>query len=195
MTNRPWLAHYDPGVPAHLTYPAVPVFHFLDEAARLCPERVCLIFQGKTISYREVSNQTDRLAMLLRSLGIHKGERVGICMPNCPEFVLTYFAILKAGAVVVATNPLYTPPEIVHQVNDAGLQTIFCAESLYERIQSARPSTGLRRVFVTGEAALQSGDMHFNDLLGVSVYPPDLGMQGNNRLPDTSELFWYLWCL
>ena len=110
MTSKPWLAHYDPGVPAQLDYPAVPVFHFLDEAARLCPQRVCLIFQCQTTTYREVADQTDRLAAALRDLGIRKGERVGLCMPNCPEFVLAYFAILKAGAVVVAINPLYTPP-------------------------------------------------------------------------------------
>jgi len=187
MTTKPWLLHYDPGVPAHLVYPAVPVFHFLDEAARLCPERVCLIFQGETTTYREVSDQTDRLAALLRSLGIRKGERVGICMPNCPEFVLVYFAILKAGAVVVAVNPLYTPPEIVHQVNDAGLETIFCAGSLYERIQAARPTTGIRRVIVNGKAPLQSGDLHLISLLSVSMHPQGMDTHGNNKTSDTSR--------
>jgi len=165
MISRPWLSHYDPGVAPHLDFPAVPVFHFLDEAARLCPERDCLIFQGETTTYRVVSDQTDQLAAALRLLGIRKGERVGICMPNCPEFVLAYFAILKAGAVVVAINPLYTPPEIVHQVNDAGLETLFCAGSLYERIQAAQPATGIRRVIVTGEGIAHPGDMKFKELL------------------------------
>jgi long-chain acyl-CoA synthetase len=187
MTSKPWLLHYDPGVPAHLVYPSVPVFHFLDEAARLCPERVCLIFQDETTSYREVSDRTDRLAARLRSLGIRKGDRVGICLPNCPEFVLAYFAILKAGAVVVAVNPLYTPPEIVHQINDAGLETIFCAGSLYERIQAARPTTGIKRVIVTGDASLQSGDVHFNDLLNTSMSLHSAGAQGNNPTPRASN--------
>jgi long-chain acyl-CoA synthetase len=188
MTTKPWLSHYDHGVPAHLVYPAVPVFHFLDEAARLCPERVCLIFQGETTTYREVSDQTDRLAALLRSLGIRKGERVGICMPNCPEFVLAYFAILKAGAVVVAINPLYTPPEIVHQVNDAGLETIFCAGSLYERIQAARLTTGIRCVIATGEARLQSGDLLLTALLSETMYPQGMDTQGINKTPDISDI-------
>ncbi len=87
----------------------------------------------KRYHYRQVAAQTDQIAASLRGLGIRKGERVGIFMPNCPEFVLAYFAILKAGAVVVAINPLYTPPEIVHQVNDAGIETVFCAGRLYER--------------------------------------------------------------
>jgi long-chain acyl-CoA synthetase len=172
MTSKPWLSHYDPGVPAQLDYPAVPVFHFLDEAARLCPERVCLIFQGETSTYREVAARTDLLAEALRALGIRKGERVGLCMPNCPEFVLAYFAILKAGAIVVAINPLYTPPEIVHQVNDAGLETLFCAGSLYTRIQSGRPETPIRRLIVTGQGTVQNGDLLFNDLL-TAEYPKD----------------------
>ncbi len=165
MTSRPWLNHYDSGVPTHLDYPAVPVFHFLDEAARLCPERLCLIYQGETTTYREVADQSDRLAAALINLGILKGDRVGIFMPNCPEFVLAYFAILKAGAVVVAINPLYTPPEIVHQVNDAGVETVFCAAGLYDRIKAAQPDTALRRVIATGDVTLQSSDVHFKSLL------------------------------
>ena len=172
MSSHPWLSHYDPGVPAHLEYPAVPVFHFLDEAARRCPERACLIFKGETLTYRQVAAQTDRLAAALRRLGIRKGERLGIFMPNCPEFVLAYFAILKAGAVVVATNPLYTPPEIVHQVNDAGLTTLFCAANLYERIKLAQPATALRRIIVTGAAIPQSGDLLFNSLLSANQSSP-----------------------
>jgi len=164
MHSRPWLSHYDAGVPARLNYPAVPVFHFLDEAARLCPERACLIYQGETSTYQEVSDRTDQLAAALYQLGIRKGERVGICMPNCPEFVLAYFAILKVGGVVVATNPLYTRPEIVHQVNDSGLETVFCASSLYERIQSAQPETHIRRIIVTGGITPRSGDLQFEEL-------------------------------
>ncbi len=168
MTYQPWLSHYDAGVPQHLDYPAVPVFHFLDEASRLCPERACLIYRGETRTYREVAAQTDQLAAGLIGLGLRKGERIGICMPNCPEFVLAYFAILKAGAVVVAINPLYTPPEIVHQVNDAGLETLFCTGSLYERIQAARPETGIRRVIVSGDGAVQPGDMSLEELFSTN---------------------------
>ena len=169
MKLQPWLRHYDPGVPAHLVYPDIPAFHFLDEAARRCPERACLIYKGETLTYRQVAIQTDQLAAALTDLGIRKGERVGIFMPNCPEFVLAYFAILKAGAVVVATNPLYTPTEIVHQVNDAGLETVFCAGSLYERIQAAQPGTGIRRVIVTGDITQQSGDINFKNLINAKV--------------------------
>jgi long-chain acyl-CoA synthetase len=166
MISRPWLKHYDPGVPPQLDYPAVPVFHFLDEAAQSCPERHCTIFGGEILTYSQAAERSDQIAACLRALGIRKGERVGIFMPNCPEFVLAYFGILKAGAVVMATNPLYTPPEIIRQVNDAGVETIFCAGSLYERIKTAQPETSLRRVIVTGQATSQPGDLNINDLLG-----------------------------
>jgi long-chain acyl-CoA synthetase len=165
MTSPPWFSRYDPGVPQHLDYPSVPVFHFLDEASRRCPERTCILFRGETLSYRQAASQTDQIADSLHALGIRKGERIGIFMPNQPEFVLAYFAILKAGAVVVAINPLYTPPEIVHQVNDAGLETVFCASSLYERIKSAQPETGIRRVIVSGDVNFQIGDMEFKELI------------------------------
>ena len=165
MSPLPWLSHYDPGVPAHLDYPPVSVFYFLDEGARRCPDRACLIFHDQFLTYAQVTALTDTTAAHLHELGISQGQRVGLFMPNSPEFVLAYFAILKTGAAVVATNPLYTPPEIIHQVNDAGIQDIIVADHLYERIKTAQPETGIRRVIVTGNSALQPGDIHFTELL------------------------------
>ncbi len=167
MTDRPWLAQYDPGVPPKLDYPAIPVFAFLEEAARLCPERTCIIFGDQTFTYADVANRTDRLAAALANMGIQKGDRVGIFMPNCPEFVLAYFAILKAGGVVVATNPLYTPPEIIHQVNDAGVRTIFCAPHLYDRLKSAQSETRITRVIVAGDTHLHPNDSLLSSLLSI----------------------------
>lgn len=182
MNTRPWLSHYDAGVPAHLEYPAVPVFHFLDDAARLCPDRLCILSRSQNLTYQQVGLLSSRLAGALRHLGIGKGERVGIFMPNSPEFVLAYFAILKAGAAVVAINPLYTPHEITHQVNDAGITTVFAAETLYERLKVAQPATPIRRVIVTGETPVAEGDVRFQDLLtaepiaGVGVGPDDVAL-------------------
>lgn len=164
MASQPWISHYDRRVPPALAYPEVPVFHFLDEAARRCPARACIVFRDETLTYARTADLTGRLASALRGLGLRKGDRVGIFMPNGPEFILAYFAILKAGGVVVAIHPLYTCPEIARQVNDAGIETIFCAGPLYERLQAARPGTGLRRVIVTGEAAPRAGDLRFGEL-------------------------------
>jgi long-chain acyl-CoA synthetase len=181
LTYRPWLTRYDAGVPHYINYPSVPIFHFLDEGARLCPGRACLIYKGEILTYSQLASQTNQIAAALIHLGIRKGERVGIFMPNCPEFVLAYFAILKAGGVVVAINPLYTPPEIVHQVNDAGVEMVFSAGSLYERIKTAQPETGIRRVIVSGDVTLQPNDLNFKELLNANFATPIWGQANANK--------------
>lgn len=147
--RRPWVAHYDKQVPATLNYPEVPLFHFLEESARTYPERACTLFRGEAISFKLMDEITDRLAAGLADLGVKKGDRVGIFMPNTPQFVMSYYGILKAGAVVVAINPLYTPPEISYQVKDAGIQVVFVESTLYLRIKTAQPGTAISSVIVS----------------------------------------------
>src|SRR5688572_4880195 len=150
MTDeRPWLRNYDEGVPRSITYPKVPLFHFLEESARKYPDRPCTIFKGAVISYKEMNELTDRIAGALASLGVKKGDRVGIFMPNTPQFVMTYFGILKAGGVVVATNPLYMPHEIEYQVNDAGVEIMCVMTNYYQVIETAQPNTRLKTLIVT----------------------------------------------
>ncbi len=149
MNERPWLAHYDKGVPQTIDYPKVPLFYFLDEAARKYPDRACTIFKGAVITFREMNEITDHLAAGLVELGVKKGDRVGIFMPNTPQFVMAYFSILKAGGVVVATNPLYTPPEIAHQANDAGIEIMFVMTNFYKTIKKAQPDTRIKELIVT----------------------------------------------
>jgi len=149
MDERPWLKQYDKGVPYTIDYPPVPLFYFLEEAARNYPDSACTIFKGARVTYREMNDITDRLAAGLASLGVKKGDRVGIFMPNTPQFVMAYFAILKAGGVVVATNPLYSPREIEHQVNDSGLEIMLVMSNFYHRIKEVQPKTKIRKVIVT----------------------------------------------
>ena len=124
MDDRVWFKRYDEGVPHHIDYPEVPLFFYLEENAKKFPEAPCTIFKGAKVSYHEMNSITDRLAAGLAESGVGKGDRVGIFMPNTPQFVMAYFAILKLGAVVVAINPLYTAREIEHQVNDAGIEVM-----------------------------------------------------------------------
>ena len=99
LNDRPWVNHYNEGVPSTLNYPDVPLFHFLEEAARKYPDRSCTIFRGTTISFRQMNELTDCVAAALSALGVRKGDRVGIVMPNSPQFVMAYYGILKAGGV------------------------------------------------------------------------------------------------
>jgi long-chain acyl-CoA synthetase len=149
MTDRPWLAHYDKGVPHTIDYPKVALYHFLEESARKYPDKPCTIFKGAVISYKEMNEITDRLAAALADMGVKKGDRVGIFMPNTPQFVMAYFGILKAGGVVVATNPLYTPAEIEYQASDAGIEVMFVMTNFYKTIKAAQPKTKIKKLIVT----------------------------------------------
>jgi long-chain acyl-CoA synthetase len=149
MNDKPWLAHYDKGVPHTIEYPNEPLFHFLDESARKYPDRACTIFKGAVVTYKEMNAITDSIAAALVDMGVKKGDRVGMFMPNTPQFVMAYFGILKAGGVVVATNPLYTAPEIEHQASDAGIEIMFVMTNFYKTIKKAQPNTRIKKLIVT----------------------------------------------
>ncbi len=149
MDDRPWLKQYDKGVPFTIEYPPVTLFYILEDAARKHPETPCTIFKGAKITYKEMNEITDRLAAGLVDLGVKKGDRVGIFMPNTPQFVMAYFAILKVGAVVVATNPLYSAREIEHQLNDSGVEVMLVMSNFYNLVKQVQPKTKLRTVVVT----------------------------------------------
>ena len=149
MNDRPWLAHYDKGVPQTIEIPNAPLFYFLEESARKYPDRACTIFKGAVITYKEMNAITDSIAAALVDMGVKKGDRVGMFMPNTPQFVMAYFGILKAGGVVVATNPLYTAPEIEHQASDAGIEVMFVMTNFYKTIKKAQPNTKIKKLIVT----------------------------------------------
>jgi len=149
MTEKPWLANYDKGVPHTIEIPNVPFFHFLDESARKYPDRACTIFKGAVVTFQEMNAISDHIAAALVDMGVKKGDRVGIFMPNTPQFVMAYYGILKAGGVVVATNPLYTPREIEHQASDAGIEYMFVMTNNYEKIKDAQPKTKIKKLIVT----------------------------------------------
>src|SRR4030043_648852 len=188
MEDRPWFKLYDKGVPQHLDYPAFPLFCLLEESARKYPDSPCTIFKGAVITYRQMNELTDRLAAGIAELGVKKGDRVGIFMPNTPQFILTFFAILKAGGVVVSINPLYSAREIVHQVNDAGIEIMFVMSNFYKLMKQAQPNTKIKKIVVTNlkeylppilaflfgltkekkggfRVELSAGDIWFKDLL------------------------------
>ncbi|NLG70838.1 MAG: long-chain fatty acid--CoA ligase [Chloroflexi bacterium] len=149
MEDRPWLKCYDPGGPHTIEYPEIPLFQILTEAAQKYPQSTCTIFKGARITYREMDALTDRLAAGLAAEGVKKGDRVGIFMPNTPQFVIAYFAILKLGAVVVAINPLYSHREIEHQVNDAAIEVMLVMSNFYKTVKEVQPRTMIKKVIVT----------------------------------------------
>jgi len=149
MDDRPWLKNYDQGVPQHIDYPDITLAQMLVEAARSYPETPCTIFKGAKISYREMNTVTDQLAAGLAGLGVKKGDRVGIFMPNTPQFVMAYFAAIKLGAIVVAINPLYSAREIEHQANDAGIELMLVMSNFYNLVKQVQPQTKIKTLVVT----------------------------------------------
>jgi long-chain acyl-CoA synthetase len=147
--EKPWFAHYDPGVPHQLNYPQIPLFKFLEDVADRFPNRVATIFQGATLTYRQLDGLANRFANTLLALGVRKGDRVALLLPNCPQFLISYYGALKIGAIVVATNPLWVEREVEYQMNDCGAETIVVLSRRYPLIKNIRGRTKLRNVIVT----------------------------------------------
>ncbi len=139
--EKPWLTHYDPGVPASLEYPSVNLTHFLTRSAHDFPQHACTIFQDSSLSYAQMDILTDYLAAALVSLGLKKGDRVGVLLPNIPQFVLAFYGILKAGGVVVALNPQYKQRELEYQIKDSGLSLLIGLVTLAELVDQVRAVT------------------------------------------------------
>ncbi|MCZ2112396.1 MAG: long-chain fatty acid--CoA ligase [Anaerolineae bacterium] len=150
-SDKPWIKSYDKGVPATIEVPDYPVHHFLEEAARRVPDHTALIFQGKEVTYAEFNQSADAVAASLAANGFKKGDRAVIYMPNLPQFAIIYYGILKAGGIVIATNPLYTERELQHQLKDCGAETVFVLSRYYPLLKKVQKSgqTRVKRIIVT----------------------------------------------
>jgi len=147
--DKPWLKFYEPGVPASIPYPDSPLFHNLDEAARTYPNNTATVYFDAKLTYRELAALVDKFAAGLQKLGVKKGDRVAIYLPNCPQFVIAYYGTLKAGGIVVPCNPLYVPRELEHQFNDSGAEIVVALTKLYPVVKAVRSRTRVRHVIVT----------------------------------------------
>lgn len=150
--QRPWLAHYDYWVPPHLSYPSRPLYEVLDATVIDVPDRPATAFFGATLTFREVKAQSDWFALALRQLGIGRGDRVGIMLPNCPQYIVAAFAVLRAGAVIVNINPTYTAREVHDVAVDSGLRVILTLDAIAPVVAAAREGTAIEQVIVTSIA-------------------------------------------
>jgi long-chain acyl-CoA synthetase len=149
-----WLKNYDPGVAHSMNYPDHTLQQLLEESARRFHDRTSIIFPGAfgdeyLMSYEELERDSNKLANALLEMGVKKGDRVALLLPNCPQFVISYFAVLKAGAIVVATNPLYSPREMEFQLKDCGAETIIVLSLFYKMVMGLKERTSLKNVVVT----------------------------------------------
>jgi long-chain acyl-CoA synthetase len=134
MPDHPWFLHYPEGVPCELSISPETLLDMFSRSARRFSRRPALYFFGKTLSYQECHALIERFACGLAALGVRKGDRVALCLPNCPQAVIAYFGILRAGGIVVACNPTYTEYELSHQLGDAGARAIVVLDLMYQKI-------------------------------------------------------------
>jgi len=203
--KKPWLQFYDEGVPASIDYPPIPLDKLLEQSAAKHPEHPAIIFGGSLGSkvmdsqllYGELDDAVNRFAAAVQALGVNKGDRVAIFMPNCPQFVIAYYGAMRAGGIAVPGNFLYTASEIQNLLNDSGAEIVIALTSFYKMIDSVRENTKLRHVVATnikeyfpsplkqlftlmkekkgGHAVklANDNDMWFQDFLAGANLPPD----------------------
>jgi long-chain acyl-CoA synthetase len=187
---KPWLEEYDSGVPATIDYPQTPLFQFLLDTAAKYPHNDVLIYgnvveplgnalMDASMTYSELLELTHRFAAALQELGVQKGDRVAVHLPNCPQFIIAYYATLMVGGVVVPCNPQYVPREIGHQLNDSGAKVAVTLSLTYPIVKQVRSETKLEHVIVTNvkeyfpgllkflfTVATEKKEGHFQDISG-----------------------------
>ena len=147
MTDRPWLAAYPQGVPADVDLSKYPsLVALMDEAFTKYADRIAYSFMGKDVTYAQTDSLSNAFAAYLQGLGLVKGDRVAIMMPNVPQYPVTVAAILRAGFVVVNVNPLYTPRELEHQLKDSGAKAIVIIENFATTLEQCLVHTPVKHV-------------------------------------------------
>src|SRR5690606_24588566 len=147
MDNRPWLGAYPRGVPADIgPSQYASLVQLMEESFQKYATRPAYSFMGKEVSYGQTDSLSRALAAYLQGLGLAKGDRIAIMMPNCPQYPVTVAAILRAGFVVVNVNPLYTPRELEHQLKDSGSSAIVIIENFANTLQQCIANTPVKHV-------------------------------------------------
>jgi long-chain acyl-CoA synthetase len=147
---KPWLHNYPDEIPATLEYSRDPVQQYLVNAAEKFPDKIAIHFLGKEITYKKLYEEALIFAGYLQKIGISKGDPVAIMLPNTPQAVVSFYAVLMAGGIVVQTNPLYTERELEYQMKDSGAKAIVTLEILYPRVSKVMPQTDLQHIIVSG---------------------------------------------
>ena len=150
MAQHPWLSRYDEGVPSTLApYPDRTLIDIVRETARARPRHPVSIFHGATLSYAELDRQSDAFSAALRAMGVARGDRVALLLPNCPQFLIAELGAWKAGAIVCPLNPLYNEHELTDALATTGAETVVVLSLFYDRLKEVQPRTALKRVIVT----------------------------------------------
>ena len=147
--DKPWLQHYQTGVPEHLDYEQVCLPDYLVHSADRFPHKMALNFQGYKLTYSQLQDMVNRFAACLHAFGVRKGDAVALLLPNVIPCVAAYYAAMKIGAITVMNNPLYSDRELEHQFNDSGAKVLVTLDLLGNRMIDLRPKTGIKQIVYT----------------------------------------------
>src|SRR5579864_6360504 len=150
--GHPWMRHYARGVPAVIDIPDHPLTWLLDATLSKYPSHTAFNYYGTRLSYAQFSSLANRFATALQRLGIRPGDRLAIALPTMPQYPIAYYGALRAGAVVVPTNPLYTEREMQHQLADSGARAVVMLDMFYPVVRAIREKTALEHVILTSPA-------------------------------------------
>jgi len=150
VADYPWLKNYDKGVAHSLQpYPDITLLKVIEENASQNPDHMMIWFKGNTISYRQFAEYVDTLAKALAGTGVKKGDRVALIMPNCPQIIISQFAVWKAGGITAQVNPLYSEDELIHALKDSGAETVIVLTPFYSQVKKVQPKTKVKTVIAT----------------------------------------------
>ncbi len=147
--KKPWLKNYDFWVPAEMNPPQQQLYHILQIAGAHFKDRPATAFMGAQLTFGEVRSQVDRLATSLARLGIRKGDRIGIMLPNCPQYLISFFAIVRLGAIITNINPIYTPREVEMVARDSGMRAIIVLDLMAPLVLGVRSNTSIEYIVTT----------------------------------------------
>src|SRR5258707_1039201 len=148
--GKPWLAHYDYWVPDQTNFPRQTIYQMLNLAVAHFGERPATVFLGSEVSFAELKEQAEKLATALSRMGIAKGDRVGVMLPNCPQYLISFFAIVRLGAIVTNVNPIYTPREVELVAKDSGMRAMITLDGLAETVLGIQAQTQIEHIITAG---------------------------------------------
>lgn len=190
--ERIWLKSYEPGVPHSIEYPEISLYEMFQETVKQYSDLPALSFMGHEITYAGLQSQVEELAAALEGLGVKKGDRVAIHLPNCPQFPIAFYAALSLGAIAVPCNPMYVARELTHQLNDSETETIITLTSFYKMIKELQPKTTLKNIIAVNleedSVKIETDDYSFASLMkeygGKQAQPVEV-------LPEDRAAFMY----
>ncbi len=189
LKERPWLASYETTVPPTIDVPRLPLTRLLDRAWRRFPNRPALRFMGGTLRYRSLSAQAGRFANGLLSLGVAKGTRVMLLLPNVPHLVIAYYGTLRIGAIAVMANPLDPPDELVRQANASGAEVLVTLGRFGETAVLIKAQTGVRHIVYAALADY----LPLTKQVAAAVLPGQRHTDRPPNLGNGSDFVWRQW--